>query len=98
MINTARFKRLSYLLFIACLGLGNAHAEQDGPPQPADVRSGIVDSIHPADGVIVVDDRQYALPSRLIGASSIQPGTEIRFRFVQQGEQKVITELLERRR
>lgn len=62
--------------------------------QPPQVRTGVVDSVDPTNGTIVIDDRQYALPTSLKGLAVLQPGMEIRFRYSTQGNEKIITEVL----
>jgi hypothetical protein len=97
MMRTIFFKRTGHaVLLTACLmfGPGISLAQPAESGQTPQIRTGTIDFVDPADGAIVIDDRQYVLPGTLKGSTSIRPGMEIRFRYTLQGNQKIITEIL----
>lgn len=88
------YKRLGYAVFLAgYLTTGVAFAQPANQGQ-APTASGVVDWIDPEGKAIVINDRQYALHGSIRETNRLQPGTQIRFRYVRQADQKVITEIL----
>lgn len=85
------------LAVIACLIFAPqaSFAQQSISEQKTtDIRSGVIDSIDAAHGKIVVDDKQYVLSNTVKGGTLARTGAQIKFRYVRNENQKIITEIL----
>lgn len=56
------------------------------------VATGTVDWVDSKAGLVVIDDRQYVLGTDVgAAATSLRHGTQVTFRYVENGQQRVIT-------
>lgn len=94
-MNDRKYYRRMVCAVITLIGLtvGVASAQPLDPRGTSPV-SGVVDWVDPDGRAVVINDRQFILSTAIPQSHQLKAGAHIRFRYVQQADQKVITEIL----